>query len=157
MPLVLKAEMTGDLLFGERAIQALRKGMTVMRRNVGRQSEAALKVMIPVRTGKTRDATYFRSRETADGFEVDVGVAQRRYDIFQMLVHGTPAHPIIGNPLLVFFWEKGPFGPMTYFFRSVNHPGFKSKINMKAYEAKVERISQREAFLFGVRFEQEVG
>jgi hypothetical protein len=156
MPLVLKAEMTGDLLFGQRAIQAAKKGMTAMRRNVGGQAEAALKVMIPEKTGRTRDATYFRSRGTADGFEVDVGVARRRYDIFQMLVKGTPPHPIIGDPLLVFFWERGPFGPATYFFRSVSHPGFKSKINLRAYEAEVERISAKEAFLYGVKFAQEV-
>jgi hypothetical protein len=58
---------------------------------------------------------------------------------------------------LSFFWERGPFGPGKYVFPFVNHPGFKSKINMNAFEKEVEKISADEAFLYGVRFEREVG
>lgn len=40
------------------------------------------------------------------------------------LEEGTAPHQILGNPILAFDWENGPSGPGTYFFRSVNHPGF---------------------------------
>jgi hypothetical protein len=36
---------------------------------------------------------------------------------------GTRAHPIVGNPILAFYWER--LGKMV-FFHSVNHPGFKA-------------------------------
>jgi len=43
---------------------------------------------------------------------------------YALPVHeGAAQHQIPGNPLLVFFWPKGPEGARVYTFRSVNHPG----------------------------------
>ena len=154
MPVVLQVQTEGDVDWGTVQERRLKTGFTETRRQTGREGLFALRAAIPKRTGKTRDAAYFRSRRTSVGFEVDLGVARRRYDIFQMLVHGTPRHDITGDPL-VFFWEKGPEGPGTYFFTRVDHPGFKSRVNVKALERDVERAGLREAFLFMLRFQQE--
>jgi hypothetical protein len=154
--IVLKATMTGDLLFGKRAQQVAERQLTVTRRNVGRRSKVALQAMIPKRTGETRGAVYFRSRGTPEGFSVDVGVAQRRIDVFRWLVTGTEEHVIPGNPLLSFFWENGPLGPGQYVYPQVTQ-SFESKIDMADFEKQAERISAEEAFLYGVRFEREVG
>lgn len=155
MPIVIQIEVEGDTDWGTRMERRLKARFTEMRRGVGREGLALLRDAIPAKTGKTRDAAYFRTRTTLEGFEVDIGVARRRHDIFQMLVHGTPKHDIPGNPLLAFFWEKGPEGPGTYFFTHVSHPGFKSRINVRALEREVERAGLREAFLFMLRFQQE--
>lgn len=156
MPIDLQVQVEGDTDWGTRAERALKTRFTEMRRSVGREGLAALQVMIPEKTGKTRKAAYFRTRTTGAGFEVDLGVARRRWDIFQMLVHGTPRHDIPGNPLLVFFWEKGPYGPATYFFPRVDHPGFKPRVNLRQLEREVERIGLREMILFALNWQQEV-
>lgn len=157
MPVVLQVSFTGDTEWGNLTAQKLRGQMRRMRREIGRKSLAALQAMIPERTGQTRDAAYFRSRDTEMGFEVDLGIASRRYDIFQMLVHGTPHHSIPGNPLLVFFWERGPRGPGVYFFRWVDHPGFKPKIDPGRLEDQVEDTGLREMNAGMRRFTSEVG
>ena len=153
MPIVLQVQVEGDVDWGTVVERHLKTRFTEIRRGVGREGLALLRAAIPAKTGKTRDAAYFRTRATPEGFEVDLGVARRRHDIFQMLVHGTPRHDITGDPL-VFFWERGPEGPGTYFFTRVDHPGFKSRVNVRALEREVERAGLREAFLFMLRFEQ---
>jgi hypothetical protein len=143
MPVELSIEVGGDVNFGSRLKQFAKTRLTEARRNIGRRSLAALQMMIPEKTGATRQAAYFKSRATQQGFQIDLGVAARRYSIFKMLVEGTSPHVITGNPL-AFFWENGPEGPGYYFFYSVNHPGFKSKVNLQKLEREVERYGLAE-------------
>jgi hypothetical protein len=143
MPVELSVEVGGDVNFGSRLKQFAKTRLTGAGRSIGRRSLAALQMMIPEKTGATRQAAYFQSRTTQQGFEIDLGVAARRHNVFQMLVEGTSPHVITGNPL-AFFWERGPEGPGYYFFYSVNHPGFKSRINLKKLEREVERYGLAE-------------
>ena len=65
-----------------------------------------------------------RVEETAVGLSLHV-IAQASYAYFYH--EGTKPHTIsaVNANVLAFFWPNGPQGAKMYFFRSVNHPGYK--------------------------------
>lgn len=108
---------------GNRAyIQKVEQAMAEAARTAGQLALVNLRANPPFksRSGKLLAATDFTVRSSKTGvllkFEAKVPYAS-------YLEKGTPPHPIHGNPILKFYWER--MGRDAYFY-NVNHPGTKA-------------------------------
>lgn len=86
-----------------------------------------LRRVAPRRTGTGARSIAARP---ATGQRIAGGWVWRFFSRFYMLFTvppGTRAHPIEAKraQALRFFWQKGPRGPGIYFFKRVQHPGYK--------------------------------
>lgn len=75
--------------------------------------ERELRNTSPTESGELRERTTVRARGLSA--EVAVAVSYASY-----VSEGTQPHPIVGNPILAFYWSR--IG-RTAFFRRVSHPG----------------------------------
>lgn len=75
-------------------------------------------------TGQFAEGIHYRTfvQDNILGFETFSPMP-----LAQWIVGGTDPHPIPLQPktvgALAFYWEDGPHGPGTYFFKQVQHPG----------------------------------
>lgn len=62
---------------------------------------------------------------------------------------GTKEHPVAARraKALRFFWEKGPRGPGIYFFKRVQHPGYRPTRDWR--EDAMRKASQKVSYMFG--------
>lgn len=99
-------------------------------KRLGKKYVSAAKKLAPGK--KFPESIGFQSYTTSDGVGFRVYAAQ---PTFTFITEGTKPHIIRGNPILAFFWERGPEGPGKYFFRHVNHPGTEANpFHIKAWE-----------------------
>jgi hypothetical protein len=92
--------------------------------------QMAAKAQAPRRTGCLQDSIVKRVEETPLGTIVRIVAdttpcSPERISYAYYVHEGTPPHTIQAKNagVLAFFWENGPDGPGTYFFREVHHPG----------------------------------
>jgi hypothetical protein len=85
--------------------------------------ETRAKVEAPSKSGELRRLIRTtQSRDVQGRYQTGYDVTSNApYSIF--VIRGTRPHPIVGNPLLAFFWPKVG---RNVAFRSVQHPGTKA-------------------------------
>lgn len=111
--------------------QLLRDHRTVVQ-NVGRWYVAIAKQEAPSKTGEFKNSIGYRTQVIGQSIKLEVVMMQPLGD---WIIKGTKRHPIVGNPILRFFWQKGPDGPGIYYFRRVMHPGTKpNRFNERAWK-----------------------
>ena len=88
-------------------------------RSLGRRFKELAQDEAPKRTGEFADTIFFRTYVSGNVVGFTAGGRQPLSDWIRF---GTRPHPIVGNPLLAFFWERvGEF----VIVHSVQHPGTK--------------------------------
>lgn len=115
------------------ATDKLLKDYRVMVQGVGREYTIVAKREAPLgKTGKFRDSISYRTSIRGQNIKLEILYLQ---PLGSYITKGTRKHPIVGNPLLVFYWAKGPRGAGIYYFRSVMHPGTKpNPFNERAWK-----------------------
>ena len=102
-------------------------------RAMGKKYVVAAKKEAPKgETGKFANSIGFQTYQTTDGVGFRAYASQ---PLFTWITEGTDPHIIRGNPILAFFWQRGPAGPGMYFYHWVNHPGTKpNPFHLRAYD-----------------------
>ena len=121
-----------------KATEQLLKDYRGVVQSVGKDYTTVAKREAPLgKTGKFRNSITYRTSIKGQNIRLEILYLQ---PLGTYITKGTRKHIIIGNPLLVFYWAKGPRGAGTYYFRSVRHPGTKpNPFNVRAWKKERPR------------------
>jgi hypothetical protein len=99
---------------------------------------------VPHDTGELANSLTVRVQDSPPTFGVEVSYSAPQAEWTE---HGTSPHPIEGNPLLVFYWER--VGRVV-FLRHVDHPGsdkhkgwFSTVTSVENWQAILEQARDR--------------